>query len=188
MLLDTVDLAASLDDVVAGVAYTPAVSSGRMRRLVRRPFFLTPQPEGNLGERLEAVAESLFGRGAGAVCLMNSDGPDLPREHLAEAFARLEGGDQVVFGPNPDGGYYLVGLSGPAAIFDGIRWSTGGVLRESLAAAGRLGLKCSILPPWPDLDTPADLRDALGRWGESAGPLRTAPLLRRLAVQRDIRG
>ncbi len=187
MLLDTIDVAASLEGVAAGVAYTPASAVDRFRRIVPPAFFLVPQGDGELGERLEGVARSLFAQGAGCVCLMNSDGPDLPREHLIEAFARLQRGDQVVFGPNPDGGYYLVGLRNPAGIFGGIPWSTGEVLEKSLALAGRLGLSCGLLPPWPDLDTPVDLGHALVRWGAGGGPPRTAPLLRRLAARKGIR-
>jgi glycosyltransferase A (GT-A) superfamily protein (DUF2064 family) len=43
------------------------------------------------------------------------------------------------------------------AIFEGIEWSTDGVLVQTLERAGRLGLKTSLTPNWYDVDTPGDL-------------------------------
>jgi glycosyltransferase A (GT-A) superfamily protein (DUF2064 family) len=45
---------------------------------------------------------------------MNSDGPTLPAEYLADAFRALEDGADVTLGPSEDGGYYLIGLRRPA--------------------------------------------------------------------------
>ena len=71
--------------------------------------------EGNdLGERLDNALTHYLNHGYGMAAIMNSDGPTLPPEHLAAAFAALAGKADVVLGPCEDGGYYLIGLKRPA--------------------------------------------------------------------------
>ena len=68
----------------------------------------------------------------------------------------------VVIGPALDGGYYLLGLKGPAAaIFDGVPWGTDGVFEVTVALCRQCHLEVTRLEPLRDLDTAADLR-ALG--------------------------
>jgi rSAM/selenodomain-associated transferase 1 len=183
LLEDTVDLVRGVPRVAGGIAYSPPAARGWFSTLVPEDFMLLPQPRGGLGNRLDTVFRRLFAGGAASACLMNSDGPDLPAAYLEEAFRLLEyGGAQVVFGPNHDGGYYLVGLREPEPLFDDIPWSTDRVLEVSLQKARRAGLATRLLPPWQDLDTMEDLRSALARWrsGESAPPRRTYPCLEAL--------
>jgi glycosyltransferase A (GT-A) superfamily protein (DUF2064 family) len=64
----------------------------------------------------------------------------------------------VVLGPSEDGGYYLIGAKRiHPALFQGIEWSTPQVTDDTLARARELGLTVAQLPPWYDVDTPADL-------------------------------
>lgn len=118
----------------------------------------------DLGERLQNSFESAFGAGFSKVCIIGSDSPDLPSRLIDDAFKLLNESD-AVFGPCPDGGYYLVGLSRPAsALFNNIPWSTGRVLDESLKAAKNENLSTSLLHKWPDIDDVCDtiqLRDRL---------------------------
>ena len=74
-----------------------------------------------------------FGAGCGPVMLRGSDVPDLPAAVVSEAREVLAAGRaQVVLGPSPDGGYYLVGLSAPQpALFQGPDWSSSTVLRDT---------------------------------------------------------
>ena len=165
LLLDTVEMVADLPGVTQGLAYTPVTAEPYFRRVVPEDWYLTAQAGGDLGEKITAAFEGLFSLGAGAVCLLNSDGPDLPPENISTAFEWLSSGKaDTVFGPNPDGGYYLVGLKRPADIFRGIPWSTDRVLAVNIFRAGEAGLKIKILPPWPDLDSVEELRRALDRW------------------------
>jgi uncharacterized protein len=122
---------------------------------------LAAQTGEDLGERLRQAFDWGFAQGAGAVLIRNSDSPDLPGFVVMEAAEVLErGGAQVVLGPCPDGGYYLVGLRSPQPqLFHHISWSGPAVLAETLAQAGRLGLTVHLLPPWPDLDTFEDVLD-----------------------------
>lgn len=111
-----------------------------------------------LGERLAgAIAASVD---VDRVAVVGSDHPELTVERIEEAFAALEAGADVVFGPAVDGGYYLVALRPRelrAELFARIPWSTGRVLETSLARAQELGLRVALLEPGRDVDRPEDL-------------------------------
>ncbi len=126
---------------------------------------LFPQEGADLGERMARAFARNFAAGFGPVLLRGSDVPDLPAAVVSEAKAVLAAGQaQVVLGPCPDGGYYLVGLSEPQpALFRGPAWSSSTVLTDTLRLARQLGLRVHLLPPWPDIDTYDDLRTFLHR-------------------------
>ena len=91
------------------------------------------QGGGNLGARM---ARMLGQVPRGPACLIGADIPGITRAHIAEAFQAL--GDQdAVFGPAPDGGYWLIGLKHPRrqppGFFKGVRWSTEHALADSMA-------------------------------------------------------
>lgn len=92
-----------------------------------------PQGSGDLGARMARMLRSV---GNGPACLIGADIPDVDRRRVAEAFAAL-GDRDAVFGPAPDGGYWLVGLKHPRrqppGLFRGVRWSTKHALADSKA-------------------------------------------------------
>ncbi len=119
----------------------------------------TPQGEGDLGQRLTRAAQDAFAEAAESVVIIGADCPRLDEGILQKAFDALRGND-VVFGPAQDGGYYLVGLRKPMpAMFQSIPWSTSRVLAESLSVARANGCEPALLPTLPDVDEPADLAD-----------------------------
>jgi glycosyltransferase A (GT-A) superfamily protein (DUF2064 family) len=64
----------------------------------------------------------------------------------------------VALGPAEDGGYYLVGLPVPSPfLFDGMVWSTPGVLAETRRRLHAHATPYALLPTLPDLDRPEDL-------------------------------
>ncbi|MGQ0574799.1 MAG: TIGR04282 family arsenosugar biosynthesis glycosyltransferase [Pseudonocardia sp.] len=100
-----------------------------------------------------------------AVVVIGTDCPQLGAEHVDAALARLAVGDDVVFGPAHDGGYYLVALAAstpPAPVFalPPAAWGGPDVLALSLAAATRAGLRAGTITAEHDLDTPADAAHA----------------------------
>jgi rSAM/selenodomain-associated transferase 2 len=97
-----------------------------------------------------------FKQGAQRVVLIGTDIPGLSTAILAQAFDRLKHYD-LVLGPSTDGGYWLVGMTRPVNIFDGIAWSQSTVLDHTLDLARRKGVRPSQLEPLADLDTPDDL-------------------------------
>lgn len=119
-------------------------------------FTLTPQADGDLGQRLAAFFAQQFNAGARALVVIGTDSPTLPVEYVERAFAELENAD-VVLGPATDGGYYLVGC-GPARppLFDNIAWSSRHVLADTIAALAEPRWRLALLPPWYDVDTSED--------------------------------
>ncbi|MDB5271385.1 MAG: hypothetical protein JWP58_4425 [Hymenobacter sp.] len=115
------------------------------------------QPEGDLGTRMAAAFGAAFEAGAGRVSIIGTDCPGLRALHLSQAFALLETND-LVLGPATDGGYYLLGLRRPQPeLFQNKAWSTDSVLADTLADAGRLGLRVALLPTLRDVDDADDL-------------------------------
>jgi rSAM/selenodomain-associated transferase 1 len=116
----------------------------------------------DLGARMRNALTEAYRLGFDRAVIIGMDLPTLPSEHIEEAFRRLEKtprGPSVVLGPSADGGYYLIGCSGPVPpIFDGIAWGTERVLEQTLARIADRHLNAVLLPFWYDVDTLQDLR------------------------------
>lgn len=134
------------------------------------------QSGADLGERMEAAFARAFAHGAERVSLTGTDAPDRPAAMLAEALDRLDDHD-VVIGPATDGGYTLIAMRrdrfAPEA-FRGVDWGTPKVLAQTMDALHRAGRSVWVLPPWPDIDDEAALRDYLGRCPDAARLLEAA--------------
>jgi uncharacterized protein len=136
--------------------------------LGKRDIDHVPQARGDLGERMFQSLQWAFDQGARRVVLVGTDIPGLAPEHLETAFDRL-GRHDLVIGPSQDGGYWLVGMSRPENIFEGIAWSTATVLETTLNLARRKGMTPSLLDPLSDLDNSDDL-DRVGLGKTAAQP------------------
>ncbi len=114
------------------------------------------QGGGDLGDRMGRM---LRGMSKGPVCLIGADIPGISRAHIARAFRAL-GRSEMVFGPAPDGGYWLVGAQRygalPSGLFRNVRWSTQHALADTLASIP--GCRVALLDQLRDVDTVADLR------------------------------
>ena len=110
----------------------------------------------DLGERMADAFQRAFAAGAGRVVIIGSDCPELDAGRIAEAFSVLVVSD-VVLGPTPDGGYYLLGMKQfTPEIFRNVAWSTAEVLSGTLDILAGLGKKTALLPALSDIDTEAD--------------------------------
>jgi rSAM/selenodomain-associated transferase 1 len=113
-----------------------------------------PQGGGDIGARMVRA----LGHATGPVCLIGSDIPGVTRAHIARAFAALRG-DDAVFGPAVDGGFWLVGLRTPhrmpRGFMQGVRWSTRHALADTVATAG--DLRVGVADTLCDVDTIDDL-------------------------------
>jgi len=169
-LLDRLDAVAALRDITGVVAFMPFEAEALMRTLAPPALRLVPQRGADLGERLSNLLTELLARGHAGAMAVDSDSPTLPMAYVVEAAAVLAGATcDVVLGPCEDGGYYLVGLrAARPELFEGVPWSTAGVLPETTRRARDLGLGVAWLPPWFDVDTGADL-DRLGTSLVAAG-------------------
>lgn len=120
------------------------------------------QGRGDLGQRMQRVMD---GMPPGPVVIIGSDVPEITSDHIARAFKMLESAD-VVIGPSPDGGYWLVGLRRRprvARLFDRVRWSHAETLSDTLANAS--GLRVRWLEQLEDVDDAGDF----ARLGTRAG-------------------
>jgi rSAM/selenodomain-associated transferase 1 len=138
------------------LVFAPAERKADFSALVQGRFVLLAQTQGDLGQRLSAFIESQLQEGADAVVVVGTDSPTLPVEYVERAFAELETAD-VVLGPATDGGYYLLGCGGQLPpVFESIRWSSEHVLRDTITHLSDPQWRLTLLPPWYDVDTPAD--------------------------------
>lgn len=114
-----------------------------------------PQGRGDLGDRM---ARMLRGMPPGPVCVIGADIPEISRARIRRAFAAL-GSHEMVFGPAPDGGYWLVGAKRAAALpltlFKDVRWSTEYALADTMASVP--DLRIALVDELRDIDTQADL-------------------------------
>lgn len=169
----TPEAAAELADCLLRDTLDLARSAGGALRLVLAGEWAAPegtcvwpQGEGDLGERLDRAFRTAFAQGGGPVVAIGTDCPGLRPSDFAAARVALESAD-LVLGPAPDGGYWLIGLraSPPDRLWDDIAWSTERTREQTLWSAERCGLSVALLRSLSDLDTPADLPSL-----EEAGP------------------
>lgn len=131
-------------------------TEGLTSRIWPSHISLWPQGSGNLGDRMGAI---LRHAPPGPVLIVGADIPGITPDHIERAFRKL-GSHEAVFGPAPDGGYWLVGMKRsrrvPPGLFDGVRWSTAHALQDTLATLP----ECSVafVDTLQDVDTVADLR------------------------------
>ncbi len=134
------------------------------------------QSGNDLGERMADAFEAAFSEGAERVVITGIDCPEITQGILRAAFAALKR-DDLVLGPATDGGYYLVGMRGPAAreaipeVFQDVDWGTDGVLEATRSKIEKLKLRCAFLAPLDDVDRPEDL----AAWDRAQADARHAP-------------
>jgi rSAM/selenodomain-associated transferase 1 len=156
-LHDTLDVMRQVGDVARGVVYLPEGDAGYFHELAP-DMALAPQRGADLGERLDHLLSDALKGGARQAVVIDSDSPTLPSTYVAEAFARLDGPNDVVLGPCDDGGYYLIGLKRPQPrLLREVEMSTPFVVRDTIRLAEQLGLRVALLPKWYDVDTVAEL-------------------------------
>ncbi|MEP3295720.1 MAG: TIGR04282 family arsenosugar biosynthesis glycosyltransferase [Pseudoruegeria sp.] len=113
------------------------------------------QGRGNLGDRMRRLMRGLP---PGPVAIIGADIPGISRTHIADAFKTL-GSNDAVFGPAPDGGYWLVGLKRSIppkqSLFSGVRWSSEHALADTIATLP--GYRIRQIATLQDVDTVADL-------------------------------
>lgn len=127
---------------------------------------LWPQPEGDLGKRMQAAVDWGLVR-ADWVILVGSDCPALDADYLQQALDALTAGADLVIGPALDGGYVLLAMSAPVPVFEGVAWGTDQVLAQTKRLAAAVGLVPQLLPSLPDIDRPEDLQQ-LVNWSHLA--------------------
>jgi uncharacterized protein len=144
--------------------YTPRHAP--FRRLLRLPRLNgKPQPDGTLGDRMQAIFSDAFQRGYRRVVMIGTDAPEVGQPTVRRALRLLQV-HQAVLQPTHDGGYALIGLSSMVDVFSNIPWSTDKVLTKTRQRLRRLRLHHAELPMTYDVDVAADLAP----WGQNTRP------------------
>ena len=152
-------LAASHD--VHTVVHYSGGTRGKMASWLGALSFV-PQPNGDLGLRMQAAFHHAFAAGARKAVLIGSDIPGIDSNLLAAAFIALDNTPAVI-GPCQDGGYYLIGMCADVAeqlyplLFTGITWSTAEVFANTSKRLAKANIPSTALPFLRDIDTPEDL-------------------------------
>jgi len=153
-----IEVAAAADhglDTEARVS--PDASAADARAWVPPRIRVRVQGSGDLGERLRRAFDEAFAEGAERVVVIGTDCPGFTRRHAADALAGLAHAD-LVLGPATDGGYWLLGARGATPdVFEGVPWSTPGVLQATRDRAQAAGLRVFELETLADVDTVEDL-------------------------------
>ncbi len=122
---------------------------------LEEPFSL--QRGRDLGERMYNALRLMLGDDSDGAILVGSDCLDLRPRHLLDA-ARALASHELVFVPAVDGGFALLGCRElDPELFRGVRWSTAGVLDQTLHNAKSLEYRYSLLETLRDIDTLQDL-------------------------------
>ncbi len=121
-------------------------------------FARVAQGRGDLGQRMRRAFNSAP---PGPVVIIGSDAPYLRARNVHAAFKAVGAAD-AVFGPAPDGGYWLIGLArrrGGAPEFQGVRWSSTHALDDTVRSLPRQ-FRIAMLNTLADIDDGADLERA----------------------------
>lgn len=110
-----------------------------------------------IGERMNHAMKTVFEKNYEQVVLTGSDIPNLNTQTIQSAFNQMS---DVVLGPSPDGGYYLVGCTRSTdltPIFEAsIGWGKSDVLKETLRLLTDFDV--TLLASLQDIDYPTDLK------------------------------
>jgi rSAM/selenodomain-associated transferase 1 len=186
LLLDMLDHVAVFDGADLYIAFDPPGAASLFQEIAPPGFFCFPQRGGDLGGRMHAIFEDMFGREYQRVAVIGSDLPVFPLNFMDDAFRALAESGRVVLGPSRDGGYYLIGLDRPEPeIFSDIRWGSDRVFETTRRKLSRIGIEPVLLPVWFDVDRVEDL-PALAASGAAGLQPRTCELLKKIPGLRNL--
>jgi rSAM/selenodomain-associated transferase 1 len=159
------------------IAIPPDSSAQRMALRHGSGVRWVSQGPGDLGERMNRVAQVAFDEGAPGIVLLGSDHPNLPSPFLERCFDALER-KRAAWIPTEDGGYAALALPHPAPeLFHDIPWSTSAVASKTRLNAQRAGIELEDAGVWYDVDRPQDLFRLMRDLREGPGCPRTSALL-----------
>lgn len=139
------------------LGYFPAELADSFQHISRFGYDLWPQPDGDLGARLNAFFQKTLVDEEDRAVVVRSGSPTIPMEYVKLAFEKLEDFDCVV-GPATDGGYYLLGLKRlTPELFENIVWSGSSVLSQTVSRIADKELSLALLPPWYGITDVDDL-------------------------------
>lgn len=138
-----------------------AIVTAQRTRLPIHTFYPSSQRGTSFGERLANAIEDVFDMGYDQVITMGNDCPSLTAETLIDVRDRLYQSD-LILGPTPDGGTYLIGLSKDAyhrERFIEMRWQTEWLLQDFEEYAETHS--CELLDNQVDIDDAQTFKQVL---------------------------
>ncbi len=110
-----------------------------------------------LGDKMFNAFKHGFSNNYKKVVIIGSDLYNITPNHIKTAVKKLDTHD-VVIGPSPDGGYYLLGLKElNIDVFENKEWSTNTVLNDTIKSLNSKSIH--LLDPINDIDTFEDIKD-----------------------------
>ncbi len=155
LLLDTYRAVAGLEGAQAQLIYTG--DRTRFPEKIRSlPAYI--QRGGDLGARIEQAMRIGLAQSDRAI-VIGADLPALTSEQLRAAVYALDNSD-VVLGPSPDGGFYLIAMrsSPPPGLLSGLVWSAPETYRVCAARLVQREYRLAEISSCSDVDTIEDLR------------------------------
>ena len=143
------------------IFYSDESEKERIKKWIRGNFFYASQKGDDLGKRMSNAFKLVFGHGAEKVLIIGTDIPGLSTEIINDAIKKLDDYD-VVIGPSPDGGYYLLGMKKfTPELFENITYSTNTVFDNTIQRIKNKNLSYHTLETIEDIDTEDELRSWL---------------------------
>lgn len=131
--------------------------SGQLALAFKQQFEAIEQEKDRWGVRVEKLFEDCFETGYKNVLIVGSRTPTITPSAMTTALKMLKQSD-VVFGPTPEGRYYVIGMTGGPKInlakFD---WKSPSIYSEVADAFTEKGLAWSELEIWYAVETPDEL-------------------------------
>lgn len=151
-------------DMRVTIWYAPGANQEVIRDWVGNDAFTYAEQRGDsLGDRMQHAFRVAYRAGAEKAVIIGTDIPELTLPLVMSAFGLLDQ-HAVVIGPSTDGGYYLLGMKAPGIdIFEGVPWSTSGVLPATLRLIQKTNSTLATLVEMSDIDTEEDYRGLLLR-------------------------
>lgn len=144
-----------LVEIVTG--YLKKKLTGSKSQSFNTRFKTTELDHGRWGIRIDKVFRDCFASGYKHVLVVGSRTPTI-RASMMESALKMLGKSDAVFGPTPEGRYYIIGMSGAYQInlaeFD---WKTPAIYSEVAEAFTEKRLAWSELEIWYAVETPEDL-------------------------------
>ncbi len=141
------------------VRYSPEGQESLMREWLGPEVRLSPQGDGDLGDRMgRAARSSYFQDRERKVIFLGADCLEIDEAALKSAATVLENFDYVL-GPASDGGYYLLGMNRlETSLFKGIDWGSASVLNETIDRIQVVNKRYKLLEERVDVDDWEDLK------------------------------
>jgi len=137
--------------------YIARKSSGAAADTFQNGFTQVEMEKDRWGVRIERVFDDCFAQGYNNVLVVGSRTPTITSGMMKRALKMLRESD-AVFGPTPEGRYYVIGMSGEVHIrlseFD---WKSQSIYSDVVRAFTEQGLAWSELEIWYAVETPDDI-------------------------------